>query len=274
MDNRELTDIIADISEAGFGYIILRDIPKQQVQIDTIITPVKGGFRGFQFVPAGPHYISVKGYRGESYSFWTYLHANEAVVKVLDPDREVLIDDTPENTEHYTNLAKSGAMASALMPYNLQGFEVWNKLTNHISEAAFPLPLHPIPDQVPNRFAYAFGEVHGGKEELFLAEFQLAFASWYITQGKSGPPERWLHLLQAIYNAGEQKMADHPRLFSQLVDALIGQFNFLQDAEFSEDSSLCYGADYLVEDLTDTEISDLGLKAKEFSDYLTARINA
>jgi len=87
MDSRKLFETITGISDAGFGYIVLRDIPKQQAQIDTVIFPIKGGFRGFQLVPAGPHYVSVTGYRGDRYSFWCYLRADDVIVKVLDPNQ-------------------------------------------------------------------------------------------------------------------------------------------------------------------------------------------
>lgn len=94
---------------------------------------------------------------------------------------------------------------------------------NHIIETAFPLQLHPIPENVPNRFVYALAEVHGGQATSFLAEFQFAFASWYVNPNHQAPLQRWVHLVQAIYNAGERNMAQNPHLFSALVDAMMAQ---------------------------------------------------
>ena len=36
-----------------FGYIILRDIPKYNAQLDLSIYEIKGGFRGFAEIPPG-----------------------------------------------------------------------------------------------------------------------------------------------------------------------------------------------------------------------------
>ncbi|MGC9778693.1 MAG: hypothetical protein HZR80_05575 [Candidatus Heimdallarchaeota archaeon] len=43
-----------------FGYIILRDIPKEEAQLDFSIFEIKGGFRGYAEVEPGIHYVSVK----------------------------------------------------------------------------------------------------------------------------------------------------------------------------------------------------------------------
>ncbi|MHA1684395.1 MAG: hypothetical protein ACTSUE_25890, partial [Promethearchaeota archaeon] len=42
-----------------FGYIILRDIPKKEVQLDLALYKIQGGFRGFALVPPGLHFVKV-----------------------------------------------------------------------------------------------------------------------------------------------------------------------------------------------------------------------
>lgn len=270
MDDQQLIQPTMTATTSGLGQIVLRDIPKQQAQIDLVRLPIQGGFRGFQLVPAGPHYVSVVDQDSQS-GFWCYLHPNEVIVKVFDETHHIFVDDTPEGEAHYTDLASSGAMGKVLAPYNLEAFELWTQLTHHITADMFPLALHPIPDQVPNRFAHAFNTVHGGVAASLLAEFQFAFVSWYVNSSDQASLQRWVYLVQAIYNAGERMMVGHPELFGHLVDSLLVQFDLLQDSEFAPDSSIGFGADYLSEDLMDTDVDLLVEKGRAFRAYLAKR---
>jgi hypothetical protein len=66
-----------------YGFIILRDVPKEEARIDVFFSEIQGGFRGFQLVPAGVHYVSVQ-VEGTHKGFWCYLQPNEAIVKVFN----------------------------------------------------------------------------------------------------------------------------------------------------------------------------------------------
>ncbi|NEO82987.1 MAG: AAR2 pre-mRNA splicing protein [Spirulina sp. SIO3F2] len=261
----ERTEMAADL-----GWIVLRDIPKEQARLDNAVYPIQGGFRGFDCVPAGPHYVGVVD-QGQQYGFWCYLDILDVVVKVFDSTRKVFVDDQPESTERYASLAMSGAMGNALRSPHPQAFETWSKLTNHISEDDFPPTLYPAPGQTANRFVQAFSEVHGGDVDAFLAEFQFAFASWYTNPANSEPLKRWAHLLQSVYNAGERNMASNPELFAPLVDTMLTQFTLIRDEEFSPQSAIGFGVNYLTEDLIDTEIPSLVEKGKALESYLASR---
>jgi hypothetical protein len=94
--------------------------------------------------------------------------------------------------------------------------------------------------------------------------------------------DRWLHLLLAVDllavdllavdNAGEFSMSDHAELFAKLVDSLLRQFDCLGDAFFEQDIALISPIDYLIEDVSDTEISELIHQSQKLENYLQTRL--
>ena len=138
------------------GFIILRDIPKEEAQLDLLAYDIEGGFRGFSMVRAGPHYVNVKRNGEMQRGFWCVLPEGGVVIRVFDDASGTFKEDTPENVETYTRLAKSGAMDKALAPayggYTVEA-EAWACLTKHLILVPFPPELHvEQPMSPPERF--------------------------------------------------------------------------------------------------------------------------
>lgn len=277
-----------------FSTIILRDIPKEIVQIDLLSYEIQGGFRGFHMVPAGLHYVSILA-NGTDYGFWLNLPPNEVVIKVFDSTQKQFVDDEPDSANQYRELAASGAMAKTLLPYPQAEWLNWWKLTQHISfedqlpqlhqETASESPINCSPSefgdwiqqQHKSRFELAFFETHKGDASAFLAEFQLAFVRWLISSEDNEDVEaftRWQHLLVSIYNAGEYVIAQHPQLFCDLIDTLLVQFNYLPPQMLTPDSFISTNAKYLAEDMIDTDLAALVEKGQEFSNWLDNSISS
>lgn len=275
-----------------FSTIILRDIPKEFVQIDLWQYPIQGGFRGFQMIPEGIHYISILAGDVRP-GFWLILPPNEVVVKVFDSTELQFVDDNAESEEQYRELAFSGAMAKALVRYPQEEWLDWWNLTRHINVGGSLPQLHQeIPREMPlnlspselaewmekkhkSRFEMALEESHQGNESAFLAEFQFAFVRWLVTAEEQEDQKafsRWQHLLLAIYNAGEGTIAQHPELFCNLIDTLLAEFLYLPDSLLTPESFVLENAKYLAEDMIDTEIPNLVEKGQEFSVWLESAI--
>lgn len=262
-----------------FGTLILRHLPTDEVQIDGAYWSVPGGFRGFAEVPPGCwHYVSVRS--GDRHvGCWCWLNPQAVLVKAFDPDRG-LVDDDPEAIAAYQDLARNGAMGSALRPYPHELFGSWYGLVSYLRQGAFPPLLHDTDPAVgESRFTNAFLGTHRGDREAFLAEFQYAFLCWLMdnenedqTSLASVGFDRWLHLLLSVYNAGEFSMSDHAELFAQLVDVLLHQFDCLGDSFFEPDSALISQIDYLIEDMSDTEIPELVRQSQTLDHYLQTRL--
>lgn len=272
-----------------FGYIILRDIPKEAAQLDLLFYEIQGGFRGFAQVLPGPHFVSIK-VDGEIHEgFWCYLEPSRVVVKVFNYENKLFQEDNPENELKYSNLALSGAMNKALIPVMLRSPEMamdWIKLVSYIKIDNFPFTLHSetpiIPpenlsseemsawflDTYKSRFEQAFFETHGGNKDSFLAEFQFAFVRSLVKKTDDEALKRWLCLLQAVYNVGERNIKAVPDLFPPLIDIIMAQFKYLPEDWFKPNSQVVYGVSYLIEDMTDTGIEELIEKAKNFKDFL------
>lgn len=267
------------------SYIILRDIPREEARLDMSIYEIKGGFRGFAMVPAGPHYVAVRD--SEKYkSFWCYVNENQAVVKILDYESGEFTDDT-ENGEQFRQMAVSGAMNHALIQYAKESYPVWKKLTMHITRDNFPPELHkekPPPDPDPlspdyeeqimnrkTRYEQAFSGTHEGNIESFLSEFEFSFLRWFVDNADTAAFERWRHLVQGLYGAGERRIEKTPGLFISLVDVIITQMDLLPDDFFTPDSFLAHRAPYLAEDMMDSDSDEVEEKGRLFSAYLEKR---
>ncbi|MBD2086303.1 AAR2 splicing factor family protein [Trichocoleus sp. Lan] len=274
-----------------FTAIVLRDVPKLSAQIDLFKYPLKGGFRGFSLVPPGVHYVSVQA-EATHPGFWCYLHPDEVVVKVFDYTLQQFVDDNSESVATYQQLAINGSMGTALFPYPQEQWEKWRKLTQYINSSDFPPQLHQEivsepPVNLPiaelsdwmekhhkSRFELALFDTHKGDKEAFLGELQFSFVRWLVTSENDGDAEafnRWQHLLLSIYNAGERIISQNSNCFVAVIDTLIAQFECLPDSMFEPNSFVNHDASYLVEDMLDTDIEELGAKGREFAAYLEKR---
>ena len=58
--------------------IVLRDVPKDEIQIDLWPFKVSGGFRGFSEVLSGPHFLTVKD-KGQKVDEWFFIKTKSLV---------------------------------------------------------------------------------------------------------------------------------------------------------------------------------------------------
>ncbi len=275
-----------------FGYIILRDLPKELVQLDLLYFPIKGGFRGFSDVSPGPHYISIKIDNEMHEGFWCWVQPGEAIIKVFDYENNMFKDDEPDNEAHFKNLAKSKAMNRVLIPVtslNFKSVSFWQKLTRNIKSYHFPPKLHkevpltlPIdinPDEISDwyinkfksRFEQAFNDTHKNNIQAFLAEFEFAFLKYFVRQKDENALERWMHLIQAVYNAGENGVEASPDLFINFVYVLKNQFDLLKVEDLQPGTKLIAGVNKIIEDMRDVGTDRLKEKAQFFESYLINR---
>ena len=263
------------------------------VQLDLSYFPIQGGFRGFSDVPIGPHYVSIKTYNGEMHKgFWCWVKPGEAIVKVYDYENNVFKDDKPENDAHFKKLATSGAMNRVLIPFTLNNFKLisqWKKLSKDIRSSFFPPVLHqevpmtlPIdinPDDVSDwylnefksRFEQAFTDTHGNNIQAFMEEFEYSFLKYISHQSDEDALNRWAHLLQAIYNAGERSVEAVPDLFIGFVYVVKNQFDFLKNEDLQPETIFIAGVNKIIEDMRDVGTKELKETAQAFEAYLNNR---
>ena len=275
-----------------YGCIILRDIPKQLVQLDLLYFPIRGGFRGFSEVIPGPHYVSVKINDGMHEGFWCWVKPGEAILKVYDYENDIFKDDEPENELHFKKLATSGAMNHVLIPITLnnsKSVSLWKELTNHIREEDFPptlyqevpmtLPIDISPDEVSewyinefkSRFEQAFTNTHDNKIQAFLEEFEFAFLKFIVRQRDESALDRWTHLIQAVYNAGERGVEAAPDLFIDFVNVVKHQFDLLKNEDLQPNTKLIAGVERIIEDMRDVGTGKLKEQAQILETYLNNR---
>ncbi|NMC07860.1 MAG: hypothetical protein GYA24_21800 [Candidatus Lokiarchaeota archaeon] len=273
-----------------FGHIILRDIPKEQVQLDLLVYEIAGGFRGFAMVPPGAHYVNVKKNDAMQAGFWCVVPEEGVVIRVFDHDTGTFKEDTPENVKTYTELALGGAMNKSLIPVLARSpvdAEAWTSLTRHLTLQAFPPALHDEQPMVPpaaaegrdlgqwfeqsfkSRFEQAFLGTHKGNINAFLAEFEHAYLQMLLGNDEAAG-KRWRHLLLAVFNAGEHAMRASPDVFPPLVDVIVTQLIYMPD-EFFDAGAIGSQGQYMVEDLCDTGIVELAYKGDLLGTILADR---
>jgi hypothetical protein len=171
-------------------------------------------------------------------------------------------------------------MGPALRPYPHDHFGAWYGLVRHIPEEDFPPQLSEEPADgdfsTRSRFDRALFDTHNGSTDSFLAEFQFAFLHWLVSLNTAETDhvafDRWRHLLLSIYNVGEDRIRQSAGLFANLVDTLLHQFALLPDNWFTADSFLAGGqANYLSEDMIDSEVPELVEKGQALAEYLRKR---
>jgi hypothetical protein len=271
------------------GYIILRDIPKQAVQLDLSIYQIRGGFRGFALVLPGIHYISVQD-KGEMIEgFWCYLESLGAIIKVYDYEQKKFIAPDQESENRYKIMALSGAMNKALIPViqrNPKQTLRWQKLTSFLkaehlnsdlhNEIPMKPPINITPEELnewyltknKSRFELTLLDSHKGNINSLLAEFQLMFIKWLIKKNDEVAFNRWFHLLNAFYNAGETSINSFPNLFSNLADILVEQFNCFPKKLLQNNNRLFKGLSYMIEDMDDTGNLELKKKSQKLKALL------
>jgi hypothetical protein len=274
-----------------YGYIILRDIPKEEVQLDVTIYEIKGGFRGFAEVKPGIHYISVKDDGQMVDGFWCKVRTNDAVIKQYDYQNKTFVNCDVKEHFHYKDLAVGGAMDRVLihvMSSNQHLAQIWSDLTTFLKHDFYPISLNHEEPMIPptnltpkeleewylttfkSRFDQAFYDTHNSDMYSFFEELQFAFISYMLFSDVEAL-DRYLHLLQAVYNAGERNVTNAPGFFKEFLDVIRIHFNQIADEDFTPDKNYLATIGHLLEDMEDSEIAPLIDKAKEFRKYLGKR---
>ncbi|MGF1503949.1 MAG: hypothetical protein ACFB51_02260 [Anaerolineae bacterium] len=248
------------------GSIVMRDVPKQEARIDLFSGPIQGGFRGFSLVPTGAHYVSVK-YQASHRGAWCYVEDGSAAVLHFNEESAelVLVED-----EEFRQLAASGAMSAALLPYPAEIAPRWRQQTSHIRPQDvddFQVRPPQASSAGASRFDAALAELG---EAGLLADFQLSYLTFALEPAPKEAFQRWASLLQSAYNAGEHRIAANSNFFAAFVDILIAQFGMISDDLLMAQTVTGY-ANYLIEDMEDTGIAELENKAAELKAYLRER---
>jgi hypothetical protein len=273
------------------GFIVLRNIPKREVNIDLFAYPIEGGFRGFQIVPIGKHYISVETEDIHA-GVWCDVEEKTPVVKVLNEIEGRFEDDTPESAAHFQRLALSGAMAHALIPYPLEAWETWEKLVNHINaQESFPVlyrneinqlgesqPTEQNTDGENSQNLSAFEEIldqlHKGDISAFLAEFQFAFISWIVAaegEENTEAADRYRYLLETIYNVSPDKIKLVPQFFIQFIDTFVSQLDTFPDDIFTDDNLVTQDVECLIGNLLNSDEEAVRNQGIMFAQYMRER---
>lgn len=273
------------------GYIILRDIPKEKAHLDGTDYEIKGGFRGFGGVGPGVHYVTVKDGDEMAEGFWCYMQPGDVIVKRYDYTTKAFVDCSEEDTQQYTELARSGAMnkhVAFVTQISYTFVQIWKDLTSYLRDETFPyklfseIPMEPPSNLKPeeleewylkefkSRFEQAFHDTHNGEIESFIEEFQFAFVRYALFQDEEAF-DRWAYLIQALYNAGERNIDANPELFVKIADVMIKQFSRVVNDDLKPDSKLISGLDRMLEDMEDTGQDELVKSVKKFKEFLARR---
>jgi hypothetical protein len=89
-----------------FGAVVLKDIPKEEVEIDIFKYQISGGFRGFFLIPFGLHYVGIK-FKNKFKGFWFYIKPYTAFVKQFNYETECFEDVNQETYNNFRHLALS-----------------------------------------------------------------------------------------------------------------------------------------------------------------------
>jgi hypothetical protein len=222
--------------------IVLRDIPKERIDLDALTFPVGGGFRGFQNLLPGYHVITVHD-QARSFRHELVL-AGPGEAEVLIFDGKALVRDDSEEGLRLAELAASGAMNRALVDALAAGPEValaWHQATGALDRSA--ISLEPQPRGADSRFV-GFWSQHGGDAASALREVQAAFVRLFL-DGDFAPLR---HLLQAHYHAGDQAIAQAPDYFARFAQSVAGMLALRRDL-VAPGSAAVAGAEHLIEDL-------------------------
>ncbi len=195
------------------SHLILRDLPKQAIQLDLMLYDIQGGFRGFRDVPAGFHYVSIIS-KGTWTHFCAYLDPDTILIKRFDTERRQFVDETPEQIAQYTELARQGSMNPSLKAYPVMQSAEWRSLTQYI-KTNVPLSFQAVSEpklavftqESQSRFKQSFTIAHNHKIESLLAEVQISFLAWLMSLKGDVNQEaqaRWIHLLAACRGEGER----------------------------------------------------------------------
>ena len=229
--------------------LVLLELPPGVISLDLLQLPLEEGQRGFREVPAGVHRVALTtAEAGVEAATWIRFGPGEVAVRALVGGQLLPVD--PELEGHLQSQAASGGLDEHLRPFP-RHFP-WLALTEPFEGRGFPPPLHPSRGgHRLSRLEHAWHETHQGEGESLLAEFAWSFLRFLLDDDEPAL-ERYNHLVQALYHAGEDLPQRDPELFVRLVDLTIAQQRLLPRDQLARNSVLVFGSHYLSEDLIDT----------------------
>ncbi len=198
------------------------------------------------------------------------------------------LDAVERHPQHDLNLGYREALGRACGPHRSSGLPESAAAHRRRARLSILTVRHVLPlweDHFPEdgraHLALEMAEgvlrgTHGGDAGAFLAEFQYAFASWYVSLAAEEREEtafdRWRHLVLAGVVGGEDAIVEAGDLFPKLVESLKRQFDVMDDAWFGTDSAFIgRQAGYLAEDMVDSGVPELVEKGESFAAYLEKR---
>ena len=241
------------------AWIVLREVPKERVQLDVTSFPVAGGFRGFQQVLHGYHHLRVlDAQHGREHVCEVWLAAPGAAEVLQFSSRLGLRPDTAPEAPSLATLAASGAMNAALIDVLAAAPAralAWQRATSAIDQSIDTLSLG---SQLRDADAdggsagasrlEAFLDAHGGDQRRALREVQAAFARLVLREDP-GAALRLTQLCQAHFHAGERRIRELPEYMSDFAETLAAM-RTLQPS-LRELPGAADGLSYLIEDLRD-----------------------
>jgi hypothetical protein len=187
------------------AYLLLRDIPKEQVQLDVLAFNVEGGFRGFQNLLAGYHRVAVKD--GDK-SWSAEVVVDDVTILGFDNGLRAAPD------EEFAGLARSGAMAPKLIDPNAQHAAVlaaWSIATRRLRGPWREVTIPSLEGASRIRAFLTPGE------EAASAGLQASFAA--LVDGAPDALTRLQKIVEAHFNGG-RAIGEHPAYFVEVANLL------------------------------------------------------
>lgn len=205
--------------------IILRNLPKEKIQIDIWPFEIQGGFRGFQQVPNGLHYIAVL-FHNTYPGFWCFIEG-ATVVKAFNLEKSQFIDADNKTTIASQALADSGAMNKDLIVFPKASELQWYRLTSHISPKNYDQIINLTPSSISTNI----------NDKEVIAAYQMAFLKVIVCQPELLEPYKmqlWKEWIQAFYQANQTTIQNRITLFPIIIDLLILHQELMPKAYDSE----------------------------------------
>lgn len=234
--------------------IILRDMPKQKVQIDLWPFDIHGGFRGFQQVPKGLHYVATL--HEQSYpSFWGFVQ-DETLVKVFDAETGSYHDADAETKATLQQMADSGAVNHRLIAFPQLAVPQWYRLTNYITPENFA--------QIPGIEALDIHLQHSNED--ILAAYQWAFLQVIVAYPEhlnAHHMKVWLEWVRIAGATTSEFIAAHVRFYNVFLELLNLHLELLPSNYRTETEFIRKGAEAFGEKLQQVGDVELSVKAKQ-----------
>jgi len=236
--------------------IILRDLPKKKVQIDLWPFDIHGGFRGFQKVPKGLHYVTTL-HQQKYVSFWMFMQS-ETQVKVFDYEAVSFVEADNETTATFQEMADSGAMNYALIAFPEVAVEQWHCLSRYITPENF--------ERITTIRALDVYNQNNSYTDL-LAAYQWAFLKIIVVYPEylnAQDMNDWLEWVRVIYAADMKFVAKNVNFYNVFLDLLILHLKLLPDNYKTETAFIRNGAEQFGKKIEQAEDVELALKAKQY----------